>query len=576
MSSLRHRRPHPARWLAVLFTFCFVWPAIASPVAGQNGMVVSAHRLATQVGVEVLRRGGNAVDAAVAVGYALAVVYPIAGNLGGGGFMTIRLADGRATFLDFRETAPQAATERMYLDALGTPRPGASTLGHLAAGVPGSVAGLEYARAQYGTLDRQTLLAPAIALAADGFALTEGDVELLDRAAGELARDGPAAAIFLAGGKVPAAGARLVQGELAATLRAIARDGADGFYRGPIAAEIARASREGGGILSVEDLARYRVRELPPVSCDYRGYRILSAPPPSSGGVTVCLVLAMLEPFPLGDWGRDAADYVHTLAEALRLAFVERNTRLGDPDFVANPVDLLLDEAYAAGLRARIDPARATVSTTLMPAAGPTEGSQTTHYSVVDAAGNAVSVTTTLNGAFGAKVVAGSTGVLLNNEMDDFTVKPGVPNLFGLVQGRANAIAPGKRPLSSMSPTIVMREDRPVLVIGSPGGPRIITTVLQVILNLIDHGMTIDAAVAAPRLHHQWLPDTLFVEAGRLSEPVRAALEARGHRIDEGRPWGHAAGILIGGPALGTPSADGSRYFGADDPRGTLGEAVGF
>ena len=548
----------------------------APPEGARHGMVVTAHRLASQVGVDILRRGGNAIDAAVAVGYALAVVYPVAGNLGGGGFMTIRLVDGRTVFLDFREAAPLAATDRMYLDELGTPVPQASTLGHLAAGVPGSVAGLEHARERYGTLDRETLIAPAIQLAERGFTLRDGDVELLGLAADELAHDRAAAAIFLPGGKPLPAGAQLVQKDLAATLGMIARGGADGFYRGPVADEIVRSSRAGGGILSAEDLAGYRVRELVPVSCDYRGYRILSSPPPSSGGVTLCLVLDVLEDYPLGQWGRASADYVHTLAEVLRRAFVERNTRLGDPDFVANPVAELLAERHAAELRSRIDPGRAAVSTDLMPATVWTEHPQTTHYSVVDGRGNAVSVTTTLNGAFGAKVVAGTTGVLLNNEMDDFTIKPGVPNLFGLVQGRANAIAPRKRPLSSMSPTIVTRDDRTVMVIGSPGGPRIITTVLQVILNVIDHGMTISEAIAAPRLHHQWLPDTLFVEPGRLTTGTRAALEARGHRVIEGRPWGHAAGILIGGPALGAPATGGACCFGADDPRGSLGEAVGF
>jgi gamma-glutamyltranspeptidase/glutathione hydrolase len=547
----------------------------AEAAVARNGMVVSAHRLASEVGVEVLRRGGNAVDAAVAVGYALAVVYPVAGNLGGGGFMTIRLADGRSTFLDFRETAPGAATERMYLDALGTPRAGASTLGHLAVGVPGSVAGLEHVRERYGTLDRATLIGPAIALAERGFELTDGDVALIRLPADELARDPPAAAIFLRDGGPLPAGARLVQPRLAATLRRIVDGGASGFYGGPIGEEIARASREGGGILALDDLAAYAVRERAPVECAYRGYRLLSAPPPSSGGLTLCLALGALEPFPLSAWGRDSADYVHTLAEVLRRAFVARNTRLGDPDFVANPVHELLDAGYAAALRVGIDPGRATDSLALMPGTSGREGEQTTHYSIVDAQGNAVAVTTTLNGAFGARVVAGETGVLLNNEMDDFTVKPGVPNLFGLVQGPANAIAPGKRPLSSMTPTIVTRDGRLVLVVGSPGGPRIITAVLQVILNLVDHGMGLDAAIAAPRLHHQWLPDTLFVEPGRLDAVTRVELERRGHRITEGRPWGHAAGILVGGSSLAAPAAGEGIYFGVDDPRGELGAALG-
>ena len=568
-----------SRWLLIAFGLLAAAPCAAEaaePVTARSGMVVSAHRLASQVGVEVLRRGGNAIDAAVAVGYALAVVYPVAGNLGGGGFMTLRLADGRSTFVDFREAAPLAATERMYLDELGTPRARASTLGHLAAGVPGSVAGLEHARVRYGTLDRQTLMAPAIALAEQGFDLAEGDVELFQLAAGDLARDPAAARIFLRDGRPLPAGARLRQLDLAATLRRIAQDGTGGFYAGPVAAEIVRASREGGGILTAGDLAAYRVREFEPIVCDYRGFRLISAPPPSSGGVTLCLTLGVLEGYPLTRWGRDSADYVHTVAEALRRAFVDRNTRLGDPDFVANPVAELLDANHAAALRSRIDPERATDSATLVPAAANREAAQTTHFSIVDAKGNAVSVTTTLNGAFGARVIAGSTGVLLNNEMDDFTIKPGVPNLFGLVQGSANAIAPGKRPLSSMTPTIVTRDDRLVLVIGSPGGPRIITTVLQVILNLVDHRLGLADAIAAPRLHHQWLPDTLFVEAGRLPEATRAVLEARGHRVTEERPWGHAAGILVGGAAVDAPAANADRYFGFDDPRGTLGAAAGY
>jgi gamma-glutamyltranspeptidase/glutathione hydrolase len=551
-------------------------PVASAPVAASHGMVVSAHRLATEAGVDVLRRGGNAIDAAVAVGYALAVVYPVAGNLGGGGFMTIRFADGSSAFLDFRETAPAAATEGMYLDALGTPVPQASTRGHLAAGVPGSVAGLEHARERFGTLDGATLLAPAVALAEEGFVLEEDDAAMLVAAAPELARDPAAAAIYLVDGGPPASGARLVQRDLGATLRAVGREGAAGFYAGPVAAEIARASREGGGLIGIEDLAAYQVRERAPVSCDYRGFTVVSAPPPSSGGVTLCLLLNVLEGFPLATLGRDSADYVHLVAEAMRLAFVERNTRLGDPDFVANPVAQLLSDGYAALLRGRIDPARVTPSPAMLAPIDRGESPQTTHYSVVDEAGNAVAVTTTLNGAFGAKVVAGSTGVLLNNEMDDFTVKPGVPNLFGLVQGRANAIAPGKRPLSSMTPTVVTKDGALVLVVGSPGGPRIITTVLQVIVNLIDHGMTVSDAVAAPRLHHQWLPDVLFVESGRLSVTVAKALEARGHEVREGRPWGEAQAVLVGGPALVTPATDGARYFGAADPRGPLGAAVGY
>ena len=367
-----------------------------------------------------------------------------------------------------------------------------------------------------------------------------------------------------------------MQKALAASLRLVAEQGSDAFYRGPIAAEIARASREGGGILSADDFRAYRVRELEPVRCRYRGYDILSAPPPSSGGTTLCLALKVLEGYPLGAWGFQSAATLHHMAEALRRAFVDRNTLLGDPDFVTNPLSRLLSPGYAEALRSRIQADRAAPSATLGWPSLPPEQPQTTHYSVIDAAGNAVAVTTTLNGSFGARVVAGGTGILLNNEMDDFSVKPGAPNLYGLVQGHANAIAPGKRPLSSMTPTLVSREGRPVLVIGSPGGPRIITSVLQVILNLVDHGMAIDAAIAAPRIHHQSLPDLLFAEPGALSPDVRAELARMGHRVEENRPWGEAAGILVGGPALGTPSPEpGPRYFGAADPRSPLASAAG-
>jgi gamma-glutamyltranspeptidase/glutathione hydrolase len=491
--------------------------------------------------------------------------------------MTVRFADGRATFLDFRETAPLAATEAMYLDDAGNAVPERSTRGHLAAGVPGSVAGLELARERYGTLPRQALLEPAIGLARDGFVLAQGDVDLLARATGDFAADPAAAAIFLDGGQPRRAGDRLVQADLAATLRLIADQGADAFYRGHVGAEVTRASRDGGGILTADDLRAYRVRELEPIRCRYRDYDIVSAPPPSSGGTTLCLVLNVLEDYPIRAWGFQSAAAVHHMTEALRRAFVDRNLLLGDPDFVANPIARLVSHSYADDLRATIRPDRATPSATLGWASVPAEPPQTTHYSVIDAAGNAVAVTTTLNGAFGARVVAGRTGILLNNEMDDFTAKPGAPNLYGLVQGRANAIAPGKRPLSSMTPTVVSRDGRPVLVIGSPGGPRIITTVLQVILNLVDHGMAIDAAIDAPRVHHQWLPDVLFAEPGALSPAVRSELAAMGHRIEESRPWSEAAGILVGGAALGAPSpAPESRYFGAADPRSPLATAAGF
>jgi len=370
-----------------------------------------------------------------------------------------------------------------------------------------------------------------------------------------------------------------VQKRLAASLRLIADQGPAAFYRGPIAHAIVAASAAGGGILRLEDLARYRVREFAPITCDYRGFRIVSAPPPSSGGVTLCEMLDILEGFSLRSLPFHSADEVHDLAEAMRLAYADRNNVLGDPAFVRNPVARLLDKGYAARLRARVDPARAGVSTKPQAATG--EGANTTHYSIVDAAGNAVAVTYTLNNFYGAKVTAGDTGIVLNDEMDDFTAKVGVPNLFGLVQGEANAIAPGKTPLSSMSPTIVVRGGRTVMVIGSPGGPRIITTVLETILDVVDHGMTISQAVAAPRIHHQWLPDLLFAEPGALSPAVSGELAREGYTIKEQRPWSMAEGILVGGMSLkngvAQPATDPhARLFGASDPRGASGAAMGY
>jgi gamma-glutamyltranspeptidase/glutathione hydrolase len=546
---------------------------------GEHGMVVTAHRLASEVGVDILKRGGNAIDAAVAVGYALAVVYPSAGNIGGGGFMTLRLADGHEAFLDFRERAPLAATRDMYLDASGAVVPGLSTDGYLSVGVPGTVKGLEAARSKWGTMTREALLAPAIDLAERGFVLTDADIKIIDN--GEYFRAHPnLAAQFLKSNGLPyGSGDRLIQKRLAASLRLVARRGADGFYRGPIAQAIVAASAANHGILSLADFARYRVRELRPISCTYRGYRVVSAPPPSAGGVTLCESLHILEGFPLGQLAFHSAEEVHDLAEAMRLAYADRNDVLGDPDFVRNPIAHLLDPAYAAKLRARIDRRHAGVS--VVPARTPHEGSNTTQYSIVDAAGNAVSVTYTLNGLFGANVIAGNTGIVLNDEMDDFTAKVGTPNFFGLVQGEANAIAPGKTPLSSMTPTIVVHDDRTVMVIGSHGGSRIITVVLQMIVDTVDHGMSIAASIAAPRIHHQWLPDILFAEKGALKPEVAAELATEGYKIKELEAPSVAAGILVGGADLraaniGVAQEAHPRLFGFADPRGPTGAAVGY
>jgi gamma-glutamyltranspeptidase/glutathione hydrolase len=563
----------------VTLAFCAGGAVAASqaPVAAENGMVVTAQHLATRIGVDVLKDGGNAVDAAVAVGYALAVVYPAAGNLGGGGFMTIQLADGRKTFLDFREKAPLAARRDMYLGADGNVVKGLSTHGHLAVAVPGSVHGFETALAKYGTLPRAQLLAPAIRLAEQGFVLEPGDVDMLAGAAGDLRRDAASAAIFVRPDGQPfAAGERLVQKDLAKTLQRIAADGAKGFYRGPTAAAIVAASRAGNGILAEADFERYATRELKPVECDYRGYRIVSAPPPSSGGVIVCEILNVLEGYPLKDWGFRSAQAVHVQIEAMRHAYLDRNTTLGDPDFVKNPLERLLDKAYAAKLRAAIDPAKAGNSQALKPGVAPHEGSNTTHYSIVDRFGNAVSVTYTLNEWFGARVTAAGTGVLLNNEMDDFTAKVGVPNLYGLVQGEANAIEPGKRPLSSMSPTIVTKDGQTVAVLGTPGGSRIITAVVHTIVNLVDYGMNVQEAVDAPRFHQQWQPETTNLERFTLGPDAQRILEGMGHRFAGAQPANHLAAILVGAPALGARPVGRNRYYGANDPRRNTGLALGY
>jgi gamma-glutamyltranspeptidase / glutathione hydrolase len=550
--------------------------ASPAPVAAEHGMVVTAQHLATRVGVSVLQRGGNAVDAAVAVGYALAVVYPAAGNLGGGGFMTIRMADGRQTVIDFRETAPLAATAGMYLDTGGKLMPGASTHGHLAVAVPGTVAGLEDARAKYGTRPRGQLIAPAIALADRGFVLDQGDIDLLHLATGDFRQDPASAAIFLKQGEPYRVGDRLVQHDLGRTLRRIAREGPAGFYAGAVARAIAASSRAGHGLVTLADLAQYRPVERAPIECDYRGYHVVAPPPPSAGGVILCEMLGVLEGYPLRELGFRSAQAVHDQIEAMRHAYVDRNSLLGDPAFVHNPVDRLLDKAYAAKIRAAIDPAHAGDSAALAPGVAPHEGTNTTHYSIVDARGNAVAVTYTLNDWFGAKVTAGGTGVVLNDEMDDFASKPGTPNLYGLVQGEANAIAPGKRPLSSMTPTIVTRDGRTVLVLGTPGGSRIITTVLHTILNLVDYDMTIQEAVDAPRFHQQWQPAATAVERFALSPDTRAMLERMGQTFTATHQYNHVAAILVGAPSLHGAPVGPNRYYGANDPRGHTGLALGF
>ena len=567
----------------------------AEPVRAAHAMVVTAQADATRVGVAVLRAGGNAIDAAVAVGYALAVTHPCCGNIGGGGFMLIHRARGGEAFINFRERAPFAARRDMYLDRRGDVVAGRSTDGWLAVGVPGTVWGLEHARIAYGTLSRRRLIAPAIALARAGFVLTPGDVAVFGPRFARIAKAPNVAANYVLHGAPLRAGQRLAQPQLARTLTAIEQGGAAAFYAGPIAARVVAASRAHGGILTGEDFRRYAGEERRPVRCRYRGYTIVSAPPPSSGGTTMCEILAIVDGFPLRPYGYASARLVHADVEAERLAYADRNTYLGDPDFVANPVAELLAPAYIAAQRAKIG-RRARPSSRVRGGLGdcalriealsdrnpavcrrwsgparpaPPEHTQTTHYSIVDAAGNAVAVTYTINDAFGAGIIAGDTGFFLNNEMDDFTSKPGAPNLYGLVQGNANAIAPGKRPLSSMAPTIVLRRDgRVAAIAGSPGGSRIITITLGVLQNLIDFGMNVADAVAAPRFHQQWLPDTVEIEPGALTAATQSRLRALGYTFATRRPWG-AAEVIVIDPISGVS-------LGASDPRRPSGLAAGY
>jgi len=556
------------RWVLLLTA----WTAAlgAGPTRYTRGMVVSEQSLASEVGLDALRHGGNAVDAAVAVGYALAVTDPCCGNLGGGGFMLIHIAKtGEDHFIDFRERAPLRATRDMYLDAQGKVVPGRSTRGYLAVGVPGTVAGLEYARATYGTMAAADLIQPAYDLANDGFTLSDDDAYVLGDT--EIPTRPDTRALFTENGRPLRAGTTFRQRELAATLKLLMQNGPLSFYTGPIAQRIVAASTANGGILSLADFAQYKAVEREPISCRYRDFRIISAPPPSSGGVTLCEMLGMLQTVPFAALGNGTADGTHDVIEAERLAFVDRNTYLGDPDFVRNPISQLLDPAYIAKQRARIGD-RALKSADLAPGLGPREGMHTTHYSIVDRFGNAVAVTYTINDGFGAYVAAPHTGFLLNDEMDDFTSKPGVANMFGLVQGAANEIAPGKRPLSSMTPTIALRDGRVAIVAGSPGGPTIITTVLQVLMDMIDFGMTPQQAVDAPRFHEQWQPEPVMVEDKAFSPSLTTELRALGYTFrdarSEGGEWGSAQVIEID-PLTGA-------MLGGSDRRRPGGEVAGY
>jgi len=545
------------------------------PVREPHAMVVTVHHLATDAGVQILRQGGNAVDAAVAVGFALEVVYPFAGNIGGGGFMLIHEHTGQNIFLDYREEAPLAATPNMYLDAHGNVIPNASIIGYRAIGVPGSEAGLVYAEQHYGRLTLQQVMAPAIRLAEDGFILTPEEAQELHH---KVLSEFPAShAIFQRNGDYYKAGDRFRQPLLAATLRKLAVDPSD-FYHGPMARKIAAAIQQGGGLITAQDLAHYQVKIRQPIIGHYRGYTIVSAPPPSSGGITLMETLNILSGFNLSALPDRSPQDIHLIVEAFRRAFMDRNAYLGDPDYVHMPIAQMLSMKYAAAWRAGISPGKATPSASLVRPAGflpppPTmsdvrhEAMDTTHYSVMDAQGDAVSVTTTLNGAFGSGVTVPTLGFLLNDEMDDFASKQGVPNMFGLIQGPANSIAPGKRPLSSMTPTIVLRDGKVAMVLGSPGGATIISTVANVFLSVADHSLNIQQAVDAPRFHNQYLPDVIALEPG-FSSATRNALRAMGYTLTFPGQWGNAECIRVD-PQTGTLSA-------GQDHRENYGKASGY
>jgi gamma-glutamyltranspeptidase / glutathione hydrolase len=558
------------------------------PVHAPHAVVASVHELASRAGVEMMQAGGNAVDASVATGFALAVVHPQAGNLGGGGFMLIRMADGKTHFIDYREKASAAATANMYLDAEGNVIEDASVVGYKAIAVPGSVAGMVYALKKYGKLPLGRVMAPAIKLARDGYPLAWEDAQDF-RDDQHLAQFPESRHIFQRDGNYYKAGEIFRQLELARTLERIAAN-PDDFYRGQIAKELAAAIQKGGGLVTATDFSHYEVKEREPVRGTYRGYEVISAPPPSSGGIALLEILNILEGYDLARLGNRSAQAMHLTLEAFRRAYLDRAEFLGDPDFTTIPVAQLIDKRYGAAWRESIDPVHASPSKDLrrpeifsqleqyaalrpQPVAV-REPQHTTHYSVVDPEGDAVAVTTTLNDSFGSRVTAGGLGFLLNDEMDDFAAKQGVPNLYGLIQGPANAIGPGKRPLSSMTPTIVLKDGKLFLVLGSPGGARIISTVANMLMGVVDYGMNIQEAVNAPRFHHQWLPDVVSLEQGFSPDTVRR-LEQMGHKIEFGiEESGTWEPYWSDGECIAIDLKTGER-LGASDGRNN-GKAVGF
>ena len=537
------------------------------PVVANNGMVATEQELASRIGLDILKAGGNAVDAAVGIGFALAVALPNAGNLGGGGFMMVHDAKtGKSVALDFREVAPLKATRNMYLDDKGNVINGKSLYTHYAVGVPGTVAGMEHALKKWGTMPLDKVIAPSIALAEKGFPVSNTLAKILRQEQKNMGKWPATTEIFWKDGAPLKRGDLLVQKDLAQSMRLIAQQGAKAFYEGAIAQKIAAEMAPHAGAVTLQDLREYKVAEREPVRGTYRGYEVVTMPPPSSGGTHLVQILNMLEQWPLAQWGQNSAQTLHHMAESSKLAYADRSEYLGDPDFVKIPLKGLTSKRYAESLAKTIDPNRARPAKEIKPGQPqPYESDQTTHYSVVDKAGNAVAVTYTLNTNFGSGIVAKGTGILLNNEMDDFAAKPGVANAYGLVGGDANAVAAKKRPLSSMTPTLVLKDGKPTLVTGSPGGARIITTVLQTVVNTIDFGNNPAEAAATPRIHHQWTPDELRVEKG-LSPDTLALLKQRGHNIAVKPSMGRTQTIQIRNGML----------YGYSDPRNPDGQTLGY
>ena len=562
----RMRRRLPILLCLVLVCSTLPLGAVRQPLRARHGMVVAMESIAADVGVSVLQKGGNAVDAAVAVGFALAVTHPFAGNIGGGGFMLIRFADGRSTFIDFRERAPEKATRNMYLDPSGALTKD-SIEGWRSSGVPGSVRGFEMAVTKYGKRTWAQNMAPAVELASKGFPVSYALAEGL-KGSRSLANSPESKRIFQKNGAFYEVGETLVQPELAQTLERISKHGPSEFYEGETATRFADEMSKHGGIISLADLKNYKAIERTPITGSYKNYTIITSPPSSSGGIALLEMMGILEGTGYEKAGAGSASAIHYEAEAMRRAYADRNEYVGDPDFVKVPIKGLLDPAYLSKLRASIDPERATPSDSVRPGKPVgSESMETTHYSVVDSEGNAVAVTYTLNGGYGNGITVSGLGFLLNNEMDDFAAKPGTPNMFGLVQGEANAIAPGKRPLSSMTPTIVLKDGKLFMTAGAPGGSRISTAVAQVILNVLDFGMNVQDAVDAPRVHHQWQPDRLSLERG-ISPDTVALLKSRGYEVD------YAPGVVLA--QVAAIVSDGGWLQGASDGRSAAGKAAGY